>query len=105
MRLAPHVPAAPLQRLIVRMKDGLGMTWHEFGQRVGITSRTLQRAMASKTIGIYAADHMAVRLGSHPILLWPDEWGAAAIETCRKGGGRHGEASPHQGREAAARAG
>lgn len=105
MRLAAHVSAAPLQRLIVRMKDGLGISWDEFGQRVGVTPRTLQRVLASRTIGIYAADHMAVRLGSHPILLWPDEWGSASVESCAKEGERRGKASPHQERRTPARAG
>lgn len=103
MPLAPHLPAAPIKRLIVRKKGR--MPWGEFARKLGISSRTLQRVMAMKTIGLYAADHMAIRLGTHPALVWPDWWTAIPIESCPRGGERDGEASSFEGSQAVARSG
>ncbi len=69
-----YLPAAPIQRVIARKKRLSGMSWGEFGDHLGVSPRTLHRVMAATRIGAYAADHMSVRLGLHPFLLWPTEW-------------------------------
>lgn len=78
MELRTRLPAEPLQEAISHQKQLLDLTWEELGCRLGVTERTLQRVMAYKWIGPYAADHMAIRLGLHPSNLWPKEWGAPA---------------------------
>lgn len=78
------LPADPLKQAIVRKKQLLDLTWEELGCRLGVTERTLQRVMTYEWVGVYAADHMAFRLGLHPAILWPKEWGARATEQGRK---------------------
>lgn len=98
MELCSRVPAAPLKRAIVRKKRSLGMSWEELGHYLGVTERTLQRLMAYGSIGVYSADHMAIRLGLHPTLLWPREWTALAtrVSTKRRGGDSDGRATTHE---------
>lgn len=77
MELCPRLPAEPLKQAILRKKQMLDLSWEELGRRLGVTERTLQRVMSDEWIGVYAADHMALRLGLHASNLWPNEWGAA----------------------------
>ncbi|MGH2706080.1 MAG: hypothetical protein ACRDJ4_13605 [Actinomycetota bacterium] len=74
MDLSACLPSAPLQKVIARTKRVLGMSWGEFGAYLRVSPRTLHRVMAATQIGVHAADHMAIRLGLHPVLLWPSEW-------------------------------
>lgn len=98
MELCSQLPAAPLKRAIVRKKRSLGMSWEELGRYLGLTERTLQRVMSYRSIGVYSADHMAIRLGLHPALLWPREWTALATRGSQKtkGGDSNGRATTHQ---------
>lgn len=76
MELRPRLPADPLKQAIARKKQLHNLTWEELGSQLGVTERTLQRVMSYRWVGVYAADHMALRLGLHPANLWPKEWGA-----------------------------
>lgn len=95
MDLCSRLPARPLQRAVDLRRRSLGMSLEEMGLYLGVTGRTLHRLMGSRWIGVYAADHMAVRLGLHPSLLWPKEWTALTLQKNR---GRREE--PSDGREA-----
>jgi cyanate lyase len=98
MELCSKLPAAPLKRAIVRKKRSLGMSWEELGNYLGVTERTLQRLIAYRSIGVYSADHMAIRLGLHPTLLWPKEWTALVTRgsTKTRGGDSDGRAAAHE---------
>lgn len=98
MGLCTHLPAAPLKRAIANKKRSLGMSWGDLGRHLGVTERTLQRVMADRSIGVYSADHMAIRLGLHPALLWPKEWTALVVRgsTKTRGGDSDGHAQAHQ---------
>lgn len=78
MELRSKLPADPLRQAIVRKKRVLDLTWAELACRLGVSDRTLSRVMSDRWVGVYAADHMAYRLGLHPANLWPKEWGAPA---------------------------
>ncbi|MGH2705893.1 MAG: hypothetical protein ACRDJ4_12610 [Actinomycetota bacterium] len=84
MDLSPRLPTAPLQRAIVLKKRSLGMSWEELGDYLAVTPRTLHRVMSCRWIGFFAADHMAIRLGLHPALLWPSAWSEEAAEGSQK---------------------
>lgn len=98
MELCSILPAAPLKRALVRKKRYLGMSWEELGSYLGVTERTLQRVMDYRSIGVYSADHMAIRLGLHPALLWPKEWTAVETRdsTNAEGGDSHGRSGAHE---------
>jgi len=83
MNLCSRLPARPLQRAVDLRRRSLGMSLDQFGAYLGVTGRTLHRLMGSRWIGIYAADHMAIRLGLHPALLWPKEWTALTTRSNR----------------------
>lgn len=76
MDLCSRLPSAPLQRVVDLKRRSLGKSVEEMGEYLGVTSRTLHRLMNCRWIGVFAADHMAIRLGLHPALLWPREWTA-----------------------------
>lgn len=69
-----RLPAAPLQRVLRRMRAAESLTWDELAERAGVTSRHLFRLLAAPDVSERAADRIACRLGLHPVLLWPDEW-------------------------------
>lgn len=81
MDLCTRVPSRPLQRAVDLKRLSLGMSLEQFGSFLGVTSRTLHRLMSSSWIGVYAADHLAIRLGLHPALLWGLEWTALTPTT------------------------
>ncbi len=84
MALCSRLPAEPLKRALVRTMTFRGLCWEELGVRLGLSSRTLLRVMSATNISPYVADHVAIRLGTHPVLLWPREWGqtASSRKTC-----------------------
>lgn len=95
MDLCSRLPARPLQRAVDLRRRSLGMSLEEMGLYLGVTGRTLHRLMGSPWIGVYAADHMAIRLGLHPSLLWPKEWTALTLRR-----NRSRREKPSDGREA-----
>lgn len=106
MAFTTRLSTAPLQNMIARKKSILGVSWEELGSHLGISSRTLLRVMESESIGIYCADHMAIRLGSHPVLLWPREWSgapASAAMSKSRGGVIRERIQARDGRTGAAR--
>ncbi len=69
----PHYPFEPLERL-------LGVRDHqEEASRLGVTRRQLYRFLDEGLTERFA-DHLAVRLGLHPALIWP-EWFGEDVET------------------------
>lgn len=80
MEACKRLPADPLKDRLLRSKGSRGATWDELAQRVGVSSRTLMRVMSATTISERVADRMAIRLGLHPILIWPAEWNRAIGE-------------------------
>lgn len=87
MQLCTRLPAAPIQRALLRTRISLGLCWEEMAVRLGMSSRTLMRVMSSRTVSPYVGDHVAIRLGTHPALLWPKEWGRATTPKQQGGDG------------------
>lgn len=56
--------------------DGVG----DLARAVGVSSRTIHR-WARNDIPFYAADRAAIALGSHPLIVWPDQW-QHALNAC-----------------------
>jgi hypothetical protein len=75
-----YLPAAPLQRALVATKRSRELTWEELACHLGVSSRTLARIMSAEKVKVSLADHMSLRLGLHPVLLWPNEWQVADFE-------------------------
>lgn len=73
-RQEPRLPAAALHRALSRARQLYGLAWDELAERLGISFRTLIRLLAAQDLSLSVADGMAVRLGLHPVLLWPDHW-------------------------------
>ena len=69
-----RLPAAPLRRVLLRLRDNESLTWDELADRAGITSRHLFRLLAARTVSELVADRVSCRIGLHPALLWPKEW-------------------------------
>ena len=70
----PRLPAAPLRRVLLRLKDAESLTWDELADRAGLSSRHLFRLLAARTVSELVADRVSCRIGLHPALLWPKEW-------------------------------
>ena len=89
----PHfrLPAAPLQRVLRKLRTDESLTWDELAERAGVTPRHLFRLLAARTVSERVADRIVCRLGLHPVLLWPTEWPLA---------GRRAEADRRRAQEA-----
>ncbi len=72
----PHfrLPAAPLQRVLRKLRADESLTWDELAERAGVTPRHLFRLLAARSVSERVADRIVCRLGLHPVLLWPTEW-------------------------------
>ena len=101
MNLCSHLPARPLKRAILTVKRTRRLCWEELAIRLGVSSRTLHRVMAATSISPYVGDHIAIKLGTHPVLIWPDEWTRSCSQT--KGGVVRGRIQARSGRTVAAR--
>lgn len=67
-------PAAPLIAHAVnetRRHHDDGATICDLAHRLGVTRRTVQRWRTTGLTDV-SADHAAVRLGAHPLEIWPD---------------------------------
>jgi AraC-like DNA-binding protein len=69
-----RLPAAPLRRVLLRLRDAESLTWEELADRAGLSSRHLFRLLAARTVSELVADRISCRIGLHPALLWPKEW-------------------------------
>jgi AraC-like DNA-binding protein len=69
-----RLPAAPLRRVLLRLRDAESLTWDELADRAGLSTRHLFRLLASRTVSELAADRVSCRIGLHPALVWPKEW-------------------------------
>jgi hypothetical protein len=69
-----RLPAAPLQRVLLRLRDGESLTWNELADRAGLTTRHLFRLLAAHTVSETVGDRISCRLGLHPALVWPKQW-------------------------------
>lgn len=67
-----RLPAAPLKRALRRERHMRGETWEQLATRLGISSRTLTRLLASRDIAEQVGDRMACRLGLHRIARFRD---------------------------------
>lgn len=72
------LPAEALHLALSTVRQRYGLAWDELADRLDISFRTLLRIMSARTVTPVVADRMAVRLGLHPVILWPDEWLAGA---------------------------
>jgi transcriptional regulator with XRE-family HTH domain len=72
------LPAEALHLALSRARQLYGLAWDELADRLDISFRTLLRLMSAETVTPVVADRMAVRLGLHPVVLWPEEWLAGA---------------------------
>lgn len=78
MPLCSRLPAEPLKQVLRHTMRARSLCWELLAARLGVSSRTLFRVMEAKTISPYVGDHIAIRLGTHPALIWPMEWGRAS---------------------------
>ena len=69
-----RLPAAPLRRVLLRLRDAESLSWEELADRAGLSSRHLFRLLAARTVSELVADRISCRIGLHPALLWPKEW-------------------------------
>lgn len=69
-----RLPAAPLKRVLLRLRASESLTWDQLADRVGVSSRHLFRLLAASSLSERVADRISCRLGLHPALLWPAEW-------------------------------
>lgn len=69
-----RLPARPLQTALRNQKQNQDLSWEQLATQLGVRSRTLFRLMQARDVSWLVADRIACRLGSHPSLLWPDEW-------------------------------
>ncbi len=74
MTHARPLPAAPLRRVLLRLRDAESLTWEELAERAGLSTRQLFRVLASRTVSERVADRISCRIDLHPALLWPKEW-------------------------------
>jgi hypothetical protein len=72
------LPAEALHRALSRVRQRYGLAWDELADRLDISFKALLRVMSAQTVPPVVADRMAIRLGLHPVVLWPDEWLAGA---------------------------
>jgi hypothetical protein len=75
---AGSLPAEALQRALSQARQLYRLGWDELADRLDISFGALLRLMSAKVVSPLVADKMAVRLGLHPVMLWPDEWLAGA---------------------------
>ena len=73
-----ELPAEPLHLALSRARQRHGLAWDELAEELDLTFGTLLRIMGAETVPLDVADRMAVRLGLHPVVLWPDGWLAGA---------------------------
>ncbi len=71
-----RLPAEPLKQELRRHLATQGASWDSLAARLGISSRTLLRLMAAQEVSPRIADRWAIRLSSHPSILWPHLWDA-----------------------------
>jgi hypothetical protein len=69
-----RLPAAPLHRVLRKLRRDESLTWDELAERAGVTPRHLFRLLAAPDVSDRVADRITCRLGLHPVLLWPTEW-------------------------------
>jgi AraC-like DNA-binding protein len=69
-----RLPAAPLHRVLRRLRTAESLTWDQLADRAGVTPRHLFRLLAAETVSERVADRIVCRIGLHPVLLWPSEW-------------------------------
>ena len=69
-----RLPAAPLRRVLLRLRDNECLSWDELAERAGLSSRHLFRLLAAVTVSELVADRVSCRIGLHPALLWPNDW-------------------------------
>jgi hypothetical protein len=85
----PHLrlPAAPLRRVLIRLRRSESLTWDELAARAGVSQRQLFRILAARDI----SDRVC-RIGLHPALLWPREWLRIECSTPSRGHAKPREA-------------
>jgi lambda repressor-like predicted transcriptional regulator/DNA-binding phage protein len=77
------LPIGPLVELVERHREDLDetgmptMSWAELARRAGYWPRSLHQWKAAGLVPPAAADRLACALGTHPVLIWPEEWPAA----------------------------
>lgn len=69
-----RLPAAPLHRVLRRLRADESLTWDQLAEHAGVTPRHLFRLLAARDVSERVADRISCRLGLHPVLLWPTEW-------------------------------
>lgn len=60
----------PVQPLL----DRLGMTGADLARQTGHCKTWVSRVVSRGGLSIEQADELAIRFGTHPALLWPEEW-------------------------------
>ena len=76
-RAWPALPIAPLLEVLEMSAPGHGhrpATRLGLCRRAGVHHRSFLRWVERGDLPPAAADRLAVALGLHPVLVWPDEW-------------------------------
>ena len=69
-----RLPAAPLRRVLLRLRDAETLTWDELADRAGLTTRHLFRLLGAQSVSELVGDRISCQLGLHPALVWPTQW-------------------------------
>lgn len=71
------LPIGPLVDEVERRRRASGASWTALCRSAGVCRRSMARWLARGDLPAAAADRLAVALGLHPVMLWPNEWPAA----------------------------
>jgi plasmid maintenance system antidote protein VapI len=74
MQRSRRLPAAPVKELMRLKKLESGLSWPNFARAIGVPKRTLERVSVQDVVTYGIADTLAIRLGTHPILIWGEDW-------------------------------
>ena len=67
-------PTLPINPLLEHLASGGHRTLHDASVAAGVDWSGFHRAVRRGRICMWNADRIAIRLGTHPVLIWGDEW-------------------------------
>lgn len=78
MSNTPTYPATPLLRAATLAIGGEEPpSFTEIAEILGVADRTISRWTNGQRISETVADRVAIKLGTHPCLIWPEWWANA----------------------------
>ena len=75
IKFVKTLPTAPLMEYLK------GKPKSVIAMQLGVKESTVSGWLKpGKTIGVYTADRYAIKLGSHPMIIWGDAWFARQLD-------------------------